>query len=177
MIARTYLLASLTPTIRKTVNERLKDSDSFPVVWLQFLKAILSTSIERFADFKASFKKRLPSQYSGENVELLAPHQFRRDALELTTAGQHDHNRTLSTLKIFLLANGSSKGKYRHKLHLLQDSLEPALIKIGFKEKTAANSYMIEHRLTYRDICTKAERNKELNRFETLAQSVRRGEK
>ena len=105
VIARTwYLLVSLTPTIRKTVNERLEDSDSFPVLWLQFLKAIQSTSIDRFEDLKASIKKRLPSQYPGENVELLAA-QFRRDALELTTAGQYDHNLTLSMLKVFLLAN------------------------------------------------------------------------
>jgi hypothetical protein len=98
--ARTYLLASLTPLLSNKVAEKLDDTDPFPVVWLQFLKAIQSTSIERFEDLKTSIKKRHPSQYPGENLELLAA-QFRKDALELTTAGQYDHNLTLSMLKIF----------------------------------------------------------------------------
>ncbi|KAI2495351.1 hypothetical protein MHU86_19153 [Fragilaria crotonensis] len=83
------------------VTEKLDDSDSFPVAWLQFLKSIQSTSIERFEDLKAIIKARLPSQYSGENLEQLAAH-FRKDANELTTAGQYDHNLTLAMLKIFL---------------------------------------------------------------------------
>ena len=104
--ARTYLLASLTPTLSNKVAEKLEDSDPFPIVWLQFLKAIQSTSIERFEDLRSSIKLRLPSQYPGENLEMLAA-QFRKDALELTTAGQYDHNLTLSMMKIFLLAGGS----------------------------------------------------------------------
>ncbi|KAI2502768.1 hypothetical protein MHU86_11672 [Fragilaria crotonensis] len=48
MAARTYLLASLSTELSNKVTERLDDSDSFPVVWLQFLKSIQSTSIERF---------------------------------------------------------------------------------------------------------------------------------
>ncbi|KAI2509217.1 hypothetical protein MHU86_5227 [Fragilaria crotonensis] len=94
------------------VTEKLDDSDSFPVVWLQFLKSIQSTSIERFEDLKAIIKARLPSQYSGENLEQLAAH-FRKDANELTTAGQYDHNLTLAMLKIFLLAGGSGNEDFR----------------------------------------------------------------
>ncbi|KAI2511804.1 hypothetical protein MHU86_2536 [Fragilaria crotonensis] len=101
MAARTYLLASLSTELSNKVTEKLDDSDSFPVVWLQFLKSIQSTSIERFEDLKAIIKARLPSQYSGENLEQLAAH-FRKDANELTTAGQYDHNLTLAMLKIFL---------------------------------------------------------------------------
>ena len=88
------------------MTEKLEDSDPFPIVWLQFLNAIQSTSIERSENLKTSIKQRLPSQYPGENLELLAA-QFRKDALELTTAGQYDHNLTLSMMKIFLLAGGT----------------------------------------------------------------------
>ncbi|KAI2488998.1 hypothetical protein MHU86_25602 [Fragilaria crotonensis] len=110
--ARTYLLASLTATLSNKVSEKLEESDPFPIVWLQFLKSIQSTSIERFEDLKTSIKLRLPSQYSGENLELLAA-QFRKDALELTTAGQYDHNLTLSMMKNFLLAGGSGNEDFR----------------------------------------------------------------
>jgi hypothetical protein len=120
------------------------------------LKAIQSTSIERFEDLKTSIKLRLPSQYPGENLEQLAA-QFRKDALELTTAGQYDHNLTLSMMKIFLLAGGSGNEDFRFPLRATKQKLEQALLDIGFKEKTAANDHMSSLRLTYKDICTQAE--------------------
>jgi hypothetical protein len=95
MAAKTYLFASLSTELSNKVTEKVDDSDSFPVVWLQFLKSIQSTSIERFDDLKTIIKTMLPSQYSGENLEQLAAH-FRKDANELTTAGQYDHNLTLA---------------------------------------------------------------------------------
>ena len=154
--ARTYLLASLTGTLSNKVAEKLEDSDPFPIVWLQFLKAIQSTSIERFEDLKASIKLRLPSQYPGENLEQLAA-QFRKDALELTTAGQYDHNLTLSMMKIFLLAGGSGNEDFRFPLRATKQKLEQALLDIGFKEKGAANEHMSKLKLTYKDVCTQAE--------------------
>lgn len=154
--ARTYLLASLTVTLSNKVSEKLEESDPFPIVWLQFLKSIQSTSIERFEDLKSSIKMRLPSQYSGENLEQLAG-QFRKDALELSTAGQYDHNLTLSMMKIFLLAGGTGNEDFRFPLRATKQRLEQALLDIGFKEKTAANDYMVEQKLTYKDICTQAE--------------------
>ena len=154
--ARTYLLASLTPLLSNKVSEKLDDADPFPIVWLQFLKAIQSTSIERFEDLKTSIKLRLPSQYPGENLEQLAA-QFRKDALELTTAGQYDHNLTLSMMKIFLLAGGTGNEDFRFPLRATKQKLEQALLDIGFKEKSAANDHMSELKLTYKDICAQAE--------------------
>ena len=156
MAARTYLLASLSTELSNKVTEKLDDSDSFPVVWLQFLKSIQSTSIERFEDLRSIIKARLPSQYSGENLEQLAAH-FRKDANELTTAGQYDHNLTLSMLKIFLLAGGSGNEDFRFPLRSVKQKLEQALLDIGFKDKEAANLHMQMNKLTYKDICAHAE--------------------
>jgi hypothetical protein len=150
--ARTHLLASLPPLLSNKIVEKLDDSDPFPIVWLQFLKTIQSTSIEQFEDLKSSIKLR-------ENLEQLAA-QFRKDALKLTTAGQHDHNLTLvSKMKIFLFRGGSSGNKdFRFQLHATKQKLEQALLDIGFKEKTAANDHKTsELKLTYKDICTQAE--------------------
>ncbi|KAI2514108.1 hypothetical protein MHU86_1 [Fragilaria crotonensis] len=155
MAARTYLLASLSTELSNKVTEKLDDSDSFPVVWLQFLKSIQSTSIERFEDLKAIIKARLPSQYSGENLEQLAAH-FRKDANELTTAGQYDHNLTLAMLKIFLwlvvLAMRTSASP-----EICQAELGASSLDIGFKDKEAANLHMQVNKLTYKDICAHAE--------------------
>ena len=157
--ARTNLLASLTPVLSNKVAEKLKDSDPFPIVWLQFLKAIQSTSIERFEDLRSSILKlRRLSQYPGKNLEMLAA-QFRKDALELTIAGQYDHNLTLSMMKMFLLAGGSGNEDFRFPLRATKQKLEQALLDIGFKEKGAgpANLHMSNLKLNYRDVCTQVE--------------------
>ncbi len=148
MAARTLLLASPSTELSNKVTEKLDDSDSFPVVWLQFLnKTIQSTSNERFEDLTAIIKARLPSQYSGENLEQLAAH-FCKDANELTTAGQYDHSLTLGILEIFLLAGGSGNEDYRFPLRSVKQKLEQALLEIGFKDKEAANLQMLVNKLT-----------------------------
>ena len=93
-----YVLTSLSPALMSKIKEKTEESDSFHVIWLQLIKTIQSTSIERFEDLKAAIKARHPSQYAGENLEMLAS-DFRKDARELTTAGQYDHNLTLTMLK------------------------------------------------------------------------------
>ena len=156
MAARTYLLASLAVDLSNKVAEKLDEADSFPVVWLQFLKSIQSTSIERFEDLKATIKTRLPSQYPEEILKLLAA-RFRKDANELTTTGQYDHNLTLGMLKTFLLAGGSGNEDFHFPLRSVNQRLEQALLDNGFKDKEAANLHMQEQKLTYKDICTHAE--------------------
>ena len=154
--ARAYLLASIEVTLSNKVEEKIEDGDTFPVVWLQFIKTIQSTSVERFEDLKLAIKKRHPSQYSGENLEQLAA-DFRKDARELTTVGQYDHNLTLSMIKIFLLAGGAGNEDFRFPLRSIKQELEKALLEIGYKEKSAANRHMVDNKLTYQDICRYAE--------------------
>ena len=150
-------MASLESNLSNKVEEKLDDDDLFPVgVWLQLIKTIQSTSIERFKDLKQKIKKRHPSQYSGENLGQLAT-DFRRDAQELTTAGQYDHNLTRTMLKTFLLAGGSKNEDHRYPLRAIKQELDKALLEIGYNEKNAATRHMIEKKLTYQDICRSAE--------------------
>ncbi|KAI2488972.1 hypothetical protein MHU86_25624 [Fragilaria crotonensis] len=67
-----FVLSSLSPALMSKIQEKTEDSDSFHIVWLQLIKTIQSTSIERFEDLKAAIKARHPSQYAGENLKLLA---------------------------------------------------------------------------------------------------------
>ena len=150
-----YLLSSLTPALMSKIKET-EDTDPFPVIWLQLIKTIQSTSIERFEDLKIAIKARHPSQYSGENLESLAA-DFRKDARELTTAGQYNHNLTLTMLKTFLLAGGAGNEDYRFPLRSLKQKLDKALLNIGYKEKSGAQAHMVSQGLTYQDICHEAE--------------------
>ncbi|KAI2495284.1 hypothetical protein MHU86_19255 [Fragilaria crotonensis] len=87
-------------------------------------------------DLKAAIKARHPSQYAGENLEALAA-DYRKDARELTTAGQYDHNLTLTMLKTSLLAGGAGNEDFRFPLRSTKQRLDQALLDIGYKESQA----------------------------------------
>lgn len=87
LAATKFLLSSLDPALMSKIKEKTEDNYSFHVVWLQLIKAIQSTSIERFEDLKAAIKARHPSQYAGENLEALAA-DYGKDARELTVNGR-----------------------------------------------------------------------------------------
>ena len=156
LAATKFLLSSLDPALMSKIKEKMEDDDSFHVVWLQLIKTIQSTSIERFEDLKAAIKARHPSQYAGENLEALAA-DYRKDARELTTAGQYDHNLTLTMLKTFLLAGGAGNEDYRFPLRSTKQKLDQALLDIGYKEKSGAHAHMVAEKLTFQDICGQAE--------------------
>ena len=89
-------------------------------------------------------------------MELLAV-DFRRDAPELVTAGQYDHNLTLSMLKIFLAAGRTNNGNYQFSLRLPQRELNPALLLIPHITRAHRDKHMIKENLTYKHICTLTE--------------------
>ena len=136
--------------------EKTEEDDSFHVVWLQLIKTIQSTSIERFEDLKAAIKARHLSQYAGKNLEALAA-DYRKDARELTTAGQYDHNLTLTMLKTFLLTGGAGNEDYRFPLRPTKQTLDLSLLDIGYKEKSGAHAHVVAEKLTFQDICRLAE--------------------
>ena len=151
-----YLLSSLDTNLMSRIIEKSEESDPFFIIWLQLIKTVQFTSIERFEDLKAAIKNRHPSQYPGENLESLAA-DFRKDARELTTAGQFDHNLTLTMLKTFLMAGGSGNEDFRFPLRATKQKLDQALLDIGYKEKSGAQAHMVAEKLTYQDICRQAE--------------------
>jgi hypothetical protein len=154
--ARKFLLASIEKKLSNQIYEKLSDDATFPDVWLQFIKSIQSTSIERFDDLIASIEARRPSQYSGENLESMAS-DYRRDARELCTAGHYEHKLTLKMAKSFLLAGGPGNENFRSEVRTQSKTLSKALLAIAHKERADADKYMVDQSLTYMDICQLAE--------------------
>ena len=86
LAATKFLLSSLDPALMSKIKEKIEDNDLFHVVWLQLIMTSnQSTSIECFEDLKA------------EKLEALAA-DYHKDARELTTAGQYNHNLTLTII-------------------------------------------------------------------------------
>jgi hypothetical protein len=146
-----FLLDSLAPALGETMSERLEDKDSFHVVWMELMNEIQVQSVERFEALKMEIKNRRPQQCPGQNLEALAVH-FRAGALELTNAGQHEHNLALSMLKIYLAAGGTDNKDHRFLLRGLKSKLEDELLAIGHIDKAQADRHMVAKKLHCKDV-------------------------
>ena len=122
----------------------------------QLIKTIQSTPIERFEDLNAAIKAHRPSWFAGKNLDALAA-DYQKDARELTTVGQYDHDLTLTMLKIFLLAGGAGNKDYRFPLRSMNHRLDQALLNIGYKKKSGAHAHMAAKKLAFQDICCQDE--------------------
>jgi hypothetical protein len=108
LAAVAFLLDSLTPVLlAETTSDKLEETDSFHVVWLELMNKIQVQRIERIEAIKKEIKDRRLQQHPGQDLEKLAVH-FCAGALELQNAGQHEHNLTLLTLS--LTGGGGDKG-------------------------------------------------------------------
>jgi hypothetical protein len=82
----------------------LEPSDTFHVLWLELIKAVCSTSIAGFDNFKAKPKLQKATDYAGQDIDELSK-AYKKDTAELTSTGQYKHNITLHMLTTFLKAS------------------------------------------------------------------------
>ena len=146
--ATSFLRDSIDDDLLDTIDRKLDGTKpSFVVTYMELINAISSTSIERFNDLKDKIKQKHPAQYAGENLSLLAA-DFYKLAEELEMAGQYDHNLTLTMLDAFLKAGGENNEDFRFTLRSTKQKLNEALLEIGYKDKSSAQSYMEQKKLT-----------------------------
>jgi hypothetical protein len=144
--AVTFLLDSLAPVLAEIVSEKMEETDSFHVVWLELMNEIQVQTIEHIKAIKKEIKDRRPQQYPGQDLEKLAVH-FRSGALELQNARQ-EHNLTLSMVKSYLAAGGTdNEDYYRYSLRGLKSKLNDELLAIGYMDKTQADAHMVKENL------------------------------
>lgn len=143
--ARTYLLDSLDDDLLKNVNLKIKDDDPFMVCWLQVVHKVLVTSAAKYEALKKQIENRLPSQYPGQNIELLVADLI-TDTDELMNAGQYEHRLTKKILEILLLANGGKQ--YDFDLRSLSGKLDKALKEVQFKDQEGQDKHMTAEGLT-----------------------------
>jgi hypothetical protein len=149
--AKAFLLDSLAVDLKTTITELIEDDDSFHVVWLTLMNEIQTQSIERIESIKRQIKDRKPQMYPGQDLMKMAVAN-RADALELTNAGQYEHNLSLDMLKNYLLGGGADNEDFRFPLRLLKLKLDEQLIQIGYMDKDAADAHMVKEKLHYKDI-------------------------
>ena len=94
-----FLLNCLHNDLRKLIQTREEDDDSFTVVWLRLVDIIMTSSVEWYDSIKDCLKARKPSDYPGEDIVLLSQ-DFQTNAQELEIGGKYNHDLTLKILQI-----------------------------------------------------------------------------
>ena len=157
-----FLTNSLDPDLATKLHQRVKSTDTFPVVFMRLIQLIRTTSIHYFESLKTKIRQRKPHQYPGQDISLMSVDN-KSDADELTIAGQYDHNLTASMLTNFLEACPGETTSYHFVLLGLDKEMGQALIDVGYMEKDQATTYLQSKNLTADDICDAAE-----NAYRTL---------
>ena len=67
-----FLLNCLHNDLRKLIQTREEDDDSFTVVWLRLVDIIMTSLVEWYDSIKDCLKARKPSDYPGEDIILLS---------------------------------------------------------------------------------------------------------
>jgi hypothetical protein len=148
------LLDSVYNDLRITLSRKIMDETGFVEVWLAFMEEIKSKSTDYYDRVRATITHQQPTMFPGQNITLMS-RVFRDAADELTKAGEFRHTDTLHMIKGFRMANGPDI--FRHKLLDFQSKIKDALQVIQFMDPVAAQCYMDQAHLNYKDICLKAE--------------------
>lgn len=102
------LLSSLERTLYEKIEKKVRDGDTFVIVWMRLMGTIQLTSYEHFENLKKRIKGRRITQYAGQDVSALCK-DFKVDANVLTLAGAYKHTLTLNMVKILLEGRGDDK--------------------------------------------------------------------
>jgi len=156
--AKECLLLSLESDLSTTIQKKCLETDTFVIIWMLLLQTCQLTDYEVYNNLKIQIKSHKVSQYSGQDLTMLAE-DFRDDAKVLLVAGFYDHSLTLDMLKIFLEAGGEGKSAENFRFALLGwvEKAEQAILKIRFMEKANKDKHMEDKELTYQHICEKVE--------------------
>jgi hypothetical protein len=94
-----FLLSLLVPALAEILSEKLEETRSFRVVWLELMNEIQVQKDKRVESIKSDIKKHGPQQHPGQALEKLA--------ITLQNAGQRERHLTLVTLKACLVDGGT----------------------------------------------------------------------
>ena len=157
--AKAFLLDSLEENLHEKLQERIKEDDSFVIVWMTLIERIQSTSLERFESLKKTIRDRLPSNCPGKNLDLMAS-DMRRDLRILEKAGQLDCALTHRMIQSFMTAGGKGLNgdACRSRIRPMELLVEAAVLKTACMSKDDAKACMTAEKLTHDDVCDLVEK-------------------
>ena len=70
--ATQFLIDSLDLDLANIVEDKMESNNTFPIVWLRFIKAIQSTSVERYKQLKTYIQNWKPTDYAGQDLKKMS---------------------------------------------------------------------------------------------------------
>ena len=123
--AKAFLLDSLKDKFATIVIRKIKEEDSFAMVWLKMIKLVVAPSLDRWDIIKDKIKAASPIDYPGQNIRFLCQ-DYEDWAKTLQQGGQDDHALTRTMVKN-VLKSKDLPPTYQYRLSHLQVQVDTAL--------------------------------------------------
>ena len=150
--AKLYLLNSLDEELEVQMYERCERDASFIQVWMHLMTAIGSTSLKRFDKIKEEIRKLKPSQFPGQNIELMSSEVINRYTY-LHSARMYDPNLSADVLRSIMEAGNED---FKFPLRSTLEKLEETLLKVRNMTHDEAMAQLSNESLDLRSILVKA---------------------
>ena len=149
--AKDFLLDSLEEKFAKSVERKMKEGDSFALVWLKLIQLVVAPSLDRWDVYKDKIKAATPMDYPGQNVRSLC-NDYEDWGSILKRGGQYDHSLSRMMVKN-VLKSTDLPAPYTLKLSTLQLKLDEGLSKSTYMSPSERWEYMNEKELSFEDVC------------------------
>jgi len=146
--SRKFLLDSLTPDLRHTVERKIEESSSGPEVWMHLVEEIQSDSTRRFQRIKTEIRGLSLSSFPAENIKLFNMAAFDRFH-ELDNADELEDDLLLTLMDVYITASTET---FRVTFIGMRQDLETYLRAIKGKTATARLALRNVKVFTYKTI-------------------------
>lgn len=150
--AKKFLRNSLEPSLEIQLYENCPEEESFIVHWMHLTQLLGDFSIDRFDRIRDALKKRLPTDYPGEDIEKLCS-DYLADWQKLDRSGMYDHKLTLNMLDTILSAGDET---FRYELRGIRIKLREALDRTRHMAPADVQRELAQEQLDVQNILTKS---------------------
>ena len=106
--AKVFLLNSLKPVLRKSVQQTMEDTDTFATIWIQIMRKINQNSAEYFKSVEKNIKACTPLKFTCQNMDEWWT-EMRTHVNLLVDSGVYDHKLSEELLDLAMLAGGNNR--------------------------------------------------------------------
>ena len=153
--ATDFLLASLDADLERKVTEALVTSPnpSFLLTWMTLVEKMRLLSVSRVTNCQKRVEERLPTDYSGQNLETMAEANL-RDLIDLQQAGWYSLSTGVKMVRNFASAN-SECPEFKQFAFDIVTKYREAVKRCFHLQSKEAEIYMETNELNFEEICNK----------------------
>ena len=139
--AKQFLLNSMKPNFKTSVEQIMVDDDSFAYTWVSAMRRINENTYEYFEGIKIEVKDLSPLSYTGEDIDAWCT-ALRTKVKILDNSGQYEHKLSKDILNNAMSAGGSGNEDWKTEVRSLRKDFTALLTEIGIlaskKDENAA---------------------------------------